>query len=394
MRRGLIVGGALAVLCAAVLWWWSAQPHEAVVLAQTERGTPAPSAVAASQGGAWALLAEATRQADADDARGNQFCGAPFMDERPEPTEAMADRLEQQAKAAVAAQSRRLAAAPDDLGQLTAAVLANDLARIAQIGQTTEDPVVYGIALRSCRNPDTLALYHQNVWRTGTGGPPVVQAVPACAGLTAERWTQLAPENAVAWWARAAEAPTPEAARQAMTSAKAARQVVHNRGKMLARIVADGPRDPAALLPVWLPISHIDISEPAMSVAGLRRACGATTLVKEASPEVCRDLALDVLDKETGVGALSRVADLAVEVYGLPADQLPYSAQERGQMGDDLGALRAPRTYDLRGFGCALATHFVEFDLERAQLGELGVLKRNGKLPPRRARTIASSPNS
>ena len=404
MRRGVIAGALMSVLGAATLWWWSATPHDAVVLAQTRRAEAASPAASAAQGGAWALLAEATQQADAAEPQGRRYCGAPFMDDVPEPTDAMYERLERHMKDAVAAQVKRLALAPDDLGRLTAAILANDAARIGEIGRATSDPMVYGLALRSCPHAFWMARFQEDPMRFQRHPEEIRRTHPACDALTAQRWTELDPDNAAAWWTLASQSTTQEAALQAMTSAKAASRVTGTRGQLTARLAADGPVDPAVLLPVTILTIGIDGAESAVSSTGLRRACGrgrvaglavAAGPADPAAQESCRELALNVIDREPTVINRLIASNLAVREFGVSADQLPYSQDALRKLVGEFDAWRAPEA--AKGsldMSCAQTRRLIETDIELTKVGEVGILQRLGKMPPPRARAAASSPPS
>jgi len=394
MRRGLIAGALMSALGAAALWWWSATPHDAVVLAQTRPVAPSSSAASAVQGGPWALLAEATRQADAADPKGKRFCGAPFMDEGVEPTDAMNERLDRHIKDSIAAQARRLALAPDDMGRLTGAILGNDVARIAEIGRTTTDPAVYGLALRSCRQAYVMALYHEDPTRFQRDDPESRKTPSACKALTAQRWTELDPDNAAAWWTLASQSTTQEAALKAMIASKSAARVVGTQGQLIARIAADGPVDPAALLPVSIMTIGLDAAELALSQSALRSACGNKRPADPAALTVCQELALNLADKDPGLIGRRIVSNLGVNVYGVPAEQMPYSTDVLRNLAVELEAWRVPESakgnHDM---GCSQAARMIEADIERAKVGEVEILRRLGKMPPPRSRA-ASSPAS
>lgn len=65
MKRAVIAGVVVAILGGLALWAWMPAPHDGVVLAKTARATTVSTAASAGQGGAWSLLAKATRQTDA-----------------------------------------------------------------------------------------------------------------------------------------------------------------------------------------------------------------------------------------------------------------------------------------------------------------------------------------
>lgn len=402
MKRGLIAGAVMSALGAAALWLWSAAPHEAVVLAQTRPVAPSSSAASAGQGGPWALLAEATRQADASDPKGKRFCGAPFMDEGAEPTDAMKERLERHVKDAIAAQVKRLALAPDELGRLTAAILSNDVTHIGEIGRTTTDPLVYGLALRSCPRAFWMTLLQEDPTRFERNVDDTRRTHPACDALTAQRWTELDPDNAAAWWTLASQSTSQAAALQAMLAAKSASRVSGTQGQLITRIAADGPVDAAVLLPVSMVTMGVDGAEFAVSSTGLRRACGRTGPARSASAagpaspaalEVCRDLALDVIDKDPVVINRFIASKLAISEFGVPEAALPYSPDVLRKLVAEFDAWRAPESakgnHDM---GCPQVARLVEADIERAKVGEVEILRHLGKMPPPRSRAAASAP--
>lgn len=179
-----------------------------------------------------------------------------------------------------------------------------------------------------------------------------------------------------------------------MIASKSATRVVGTQGQLITRIAVDGPVDPAALLPVSMMTIGLDAAELALSSSALRRACGSKPPADPSARAVCQDLALNLADKDPGLIGRTIVSNMAVNTYGVPTEQLPYSPEVLRKLAVEFDAWRAPESakgnHDM---GCRQTARLIEADIERAKVGEIAILQRLGKMPPR-SRAAASAPAS
>lgn len=393
MRRGLIAGALIVILGGLALWQWSATPHEGVVLAKTGSATPVSTAASAGQGGPWALLAEATRQADAAEPQGKRYCGAPFMDEGPKPTPAMFDRMNRQFQDVAEREARRLANAPDELGRLTSAILLKDPARIAQIANETRDPVVYGLALEVCEKERTVAAHQAVLAARSPGllnGPPEPPP-PQCAAVTASRWTELDPDNASAWWFKAAREPSSAEAFVAMTRAKAAPHTVQLRGRLFKRIGAEHANDTATLLALYLVTAGREAATPWMHTPALEAACPKASRDDPDRGPKCQEFAIDVLDRQVDVDDKLVMRAFAARM-GVPEERLPQSREELRALYKEIDQWRGI-SWGTEGdqVDCRTARRLVSFAFESTGEGDISAYRRLSKAAAAAAASAASA---
>ena len=378
MRRGVIAGVGVAILGGIGLWTWMSPPHDAVVLAQTRRTEAASPAASVAQGGAWALLAEATRQADAAEPQGRRFCGAPFMDEGPKPTPEMYDRMNMQFQDVAEREARRLANAPDELGRLASAILLKDPARIAQIASDTRDPVVYGLALEVCEKDRTVAA-HQAVLAVRSPGlltGPPEPPPPQCASMTASRWTDLDPDNASAWWLKAAREPSSAEAFVAMTKAKAAPHTIQLRGQLFKRIGAEHAHDTATLLALYMITAGREAALPWMHMPALEAACPKASRDDPDRGPKCQELAIDVLDRQVDVGDKLVMRAFAARM-GVPEERLPQSRDALRALYKEIDQWRGiPRGPEGDLIDCRTARRITSYAIESTGEGDISAYRR------------------
>ncbi|WP_416761939.1 hypothetical protein ACNI65_06645 [Roseateles sp. So40a] len=380
MKRAVIAGVVVAILGGLALWAWMPAPHDGVVLAKTARATTVSTAASARQGGAWSLLAKATRQTDAAEGPGKRFCGAPFMDEGDKPTPAMKKRLEQHIDAAVEATAKRLALATDEMGQMTSAVLAQDDERIASIAEATRDPVVYGLGLYACEQVYVGKRFRVRMEAQARGEKHWDEIeIPGspCERLSFKRWVEVDPGNASAWWALAATARTREDAQRAVRTGNAAPRVAQLTGQMFKRISADFPDDTAALTPLLMRTRQLDGGFVPRTTFGLDAACGRFS---EATPEqrkTCQDLMIGAAERQTSVAARRSAMREAMDDHGVSPDRLSYRMKALEDIQRELLALkRMGASWTDEPLDCQSAKRLQSLEIAKASEGELAAYLR------------------
>ncbi|UXH76981.1 hypothetical protein [Roseateles amylovorans] len=334
-----------------------------------EEGQAPDDAASPNNAVQWLLLDGARNTADAAVAAASaaaardRYCGADFphafsagvgMDD---PRNA---QLAAHEKAVLAEQSRKLALAGDELARMTAAVLQFDVGRIADIAEQTTDPLIYGLALRTCSKVD----------------------VPACQSLTPSRWLQLDPGNATAMWLLASKAPTIAEARQWLARAHDASYVIVMKGRMLKRVVDSGVTDPKLLLPIANRTMGADASETAHFLSAASRVCGYSAPADPVLRSACQGYAKDAIRLETSIEERG-FAGLFADHMKLPADDLPVTPAQLVETMRRYTVLRAgPAARSDDGMNCARTQYSVAFDVEAATTGDIATFqRRGGELP-------------
>ncbi|SEK54228.1 hypothetical protein SAMN05216359_102145 [Roseateles sp. YR242] len=268
--------------------------------------------------------------------------------------EARTKRLEQHNHAHIRQQAQQLRTAPDELGQLTGAVLVNDYAAIVQLAQGTTNPLVYGLALRACPRSQ----------------------LPACDHLSAQRWIQLDPSNATAWWALAAAAKDRASAIQALQGAAAATHVIPLKNQLLKRAAMLMDSGPEQLLPIAVTTIGIDSADRFDAAAGLWTACGKTAPTDPALGAACQGFALDAVRMEpSALGKLG--ATVHAERMGAKPEQLPRTRGELKAIVEAINEWRTPGFSASNGdLPCEMARTMMAFDLASADEGDVAVFER------------------
>lgn len=379
MKRAVIAGVVVAILGGLALWAWMPALHDGVVLAKTARATTVSTAASAGQGGAWAQLAEATRQADAGAGQGQRFCGAPFMDDAAEPTGEMNQRLKRHIDAAVATVAKRLAQAPDELGRMTSAVLARDEGRIAEVAAQTRDPVVYGLGAQVCEMLRTEAEMVATLQARRQGAADDVRVVPPpspCSGVTFRKWVELDPGNASAWWALASTTASNEEAIRAVRAGNAAPRVVSLRGQLLKRIASDGLVDPAAMAPVLARVWPIDMGQIDAVAMGVTQACGHRSADNAEQQSICEELLIGAMRRQSSVSLRATFAEWAVENHGVAPARLPERLEDLRKLERDIEAWRAMGARSIHAMSCARAQRAMAFEIAMVAEGEEQAYRR------------------
>ncbi len=254
----------------------------------------------------------------------------------------------------------------DDERRMAGHLLNGDTAAAAQLAQSTSQPQAYGMAWLACRNaararesdiissvpplaPDALPM----------GLPEPSAVAGACAGLSLERWAQLAPDNAAPWLELAAVAQQRGDRAQAidgMYHAGLARSVNTGWG-WLPGIVAgvlpesaiEGGRMQLMLDVTGQQSSMMDLT----GVSGIGSFCGAPALADANTHQQCERIAQLMMGRSPNVSERLVGVGLA-ERLGLPASQMPVSRKEvtaaLQSISDDFqGAMAQPQGCDALG---------------------------------------------
>lgn len=296
------------------------------------------------------MVAEASRQADATQTSERTDCSLPpVVDQHLSDTER--ERLEQQQlNGRLTSLAHVLSAAPDELGRLTGAVLKEDLGAVVRLAHATRDPVIYGLALRVC------------------GSRP---SVSACQSLQPERWAELDPSNASAWWAVAARSGDVVSTLAAAQRAAQSPQVLVLDGRLLQRAteVPDFPPDLA--LPVLAATFTVS---PYSSAWALTRACGREAPPQADTAAQCHPLALAALRQEPSVQGRILLT-LRAQQWGLPPQQLPATLDALKQLRSDMEAWRLSGVNDL-AVRCDDVKRLVAFDIDAMNGGDVAAYQR------------------
>ncbi|MBB3195069.1 hypothetical protein [Roseateles terrae] len=262
----------------------------------------------------------------------------------------------------------RLDAAPDELGRLTGAVLKQDTDAVVRMAHVTQDPVIYGLALRVCGSR-----------------PPV----SACQSLQPEHWAQLNPSDASAWWAVAATRTDPASALLAAQRAIQSPQTTVLDGRLLKRATELPGFPPDMLLPV---LSMTLTINPYSSASALTRACARET-PEQATPKAeCSSLALAALRQEPFLNGRIMLTTRAQQL-GIPAQQLPATLRELKQLRHDMEDWRMAGLTDT-AVHCADAQRVVAFDIDVMNGGDVAAYKRTRQRLAAAASVSASAPSA
>jgi hypothetical protein len=346
----------VTVLVALCVWLLlRSQESASPEIDDTSAPVPAPPAPAHQKAAPlgrdpWAMVAEASRQADAMQTSERTDCSLPpVIDPRLSDTER--ERLEQQQlHDRLQSLAHVLSAAPDELGRLTGAVLKEDLGAVVRLAHATRDPVIYGLALRVC------------------GSRP---AGSACQSLQPERWTQLDPSNASAWWAVAARSADAASTLAAAQRAAQSPQVLVLDGRLLQRAteVPDFPPDLA--LPVLAATFTVS---PYSSAFALTRVCGREAPLQGDTAAPCRQLALKALRQEPSVQGRILLTQRAQQ-WGLPPQQLPATVDSLKQLRNDIEVWRLSGMND-PAVRCDDVKRLVAFDIDAMNGGDVAAYQR------------------
>jgi hypothetical protein len=357
LSKKIILPVTVGVMVGMVIGWHqtrSAEPSRSEVQAQIAEAASAPSEHAQPGFDLWTLVDGASRQADELKASEPDACQPGFLRD-PHLSEVDINRLSAlHAQVVIEQHAARLRMAPDALGRLTGAMLADDYATLIQVGQTTSDPLVYGLALRACPS----------------------QRVPGCTALTPQRWAELDESNASAWWMVAASAQNQADALRALTSASTATHALPLRNQWLKRAAQTDEATREAMFPVLMKTIHLDSLELSPSTAGFTKACGSTPSTDPERSAACLGFALDAVRLEpSAIGKL--IATRLAERWGAKAHQLPHTVAELKTKVEAIGNWRSSMVTGAEGRQfCEGIRQMVEFDADSADDGDLAAFER------------------
>lgn len=181
------------------------------------------------------------------------------------------------------------------------------LQRLARLAAASKDPVVYALAVDSCR---TMTLDRQR------GG--------ACKQISGEKWTRVDPGNAVPWLGLAGLAQARgdvRAEASAMRRASTAPRIEWNMASLADRLMEALPADTPPASRALLSHEARSISFHLGGVAAPRRYCTAQTMKAPFRRDICEKLAGLMMDKGSGlhdIGTAWRIGEQA----GWPAPKV------------------------------------------------------------------------
>jgi hypothetical protein len=237
-------------------------------------------------------------------------------------------------------------------------------AALVALAATSRDPEVYGAAYESC---DAAAV-----------PSTVAEVLPAgCALLSAAQWAALAPDNAIAWLARADEARRAgEAAaeRDALWRAAQAPRAVSSFGSFVGRVAAQVPDGDASLWGAYgvvVKTFGLAATQRPASASVLRGSCGSTAVQDPERRELCDGVATQLvarsdtlLDRQMGVGLGRRL--------GWAEDRLARLKDEL----NEFGARFADEAIGRDPEDCGPLRRSLRRARDMAEHGEIGALRR------------------
>jgi hypothetical protein len=251
-----------------------------------------------------------------------------------------------------------------------AAEIRNRLVRLA-IG--SRDSQVYAIALQSCNY----------VVGVGTGD--------ACSLLSAARWAELEPDNAVPWLllAGAAQATGNDAARdEAVYRASSAQRFDPHLPNFIGFLQSpdfrgESPQTRSALLD---DVFGMEATRTALPYGTLLQYCGFPSVADATRVSVCRDLADLLLKQDPTLLGLTTGVKLA-QSAGWSADSVKAWREEKNALLLAAQKAGAAQQTEREGGSCEELARGERWATDYAALGELGVarkfLKESGKAAAR-----------
>jgi hypothetical protein len=240
--------------------------------------------------------------------------------------------------------------------------------RLARLASTSSDPIVYGLALRRCRQ-------HR------------AESPAGCQMVTPSQWAALDPGNAAPWLMIAADARqqrNPMGEQEALYRASLASRVDEGQS-WLPRLVAQATRGQAdlgtalALERAW----GTSASQPPVGGSELMQYCRGPVLDAERHQR-CESLVQLLWSHGTSLQDIALALRTAVAIH-LPSDRIDAMTQER----DALTQVAGTHSHALFGNGPADCDSLRSWQAWSAEVGDKGELAALRKQIAGSGRTIA-----